>query len=214
MQSKKEAEFDVMQLHVGASMQLQSETDGATPNTVRFIGAVKGKSVIATVPFVEGKPAWMQAGRRYIIRGFTGMVAYAFEAEVLQAHAHPYSYVHFSYPRTTSTRPIRKSLRLRIDLPATITPKSGAPIAVDMVDISTNGAMLLCKEPVGNPSEALTVSFPVAFDDIETNLNLSAIIRSIQKGEDGARVGVEFLNVAHNDGLLLRCYTHTLEPSS
>jgi len=205
--------FEVLKLHPGAALQIQS-LEGGVNHSVKFIGAIMGKSILVTLPAVNGKGIWVQAGHTYVIRGFTGKYAYAFEANAILACAHPFAYIHFAYPRSVNSRTVRKSLRVKINLPATVTPRSGGnSVPVTMMDLSTTGSMVDSLAPVGEIGDVVKFAFFVAFEGIEASLNISAIIRSIQKPDaaESLRTGLEFEDVAHNDNLILRCFVHTIE---
>lgn len=204
--------FEALKLHPGTALQIQSLA-GEVNHSVKFIGAIMGKSILVTLPIVNGKGIWVQAGQAYVIRGFTGKHAFAFEAPAILARAHPFAYIHFAYPHSVNSRSVRKSLRVKINLPATVTPRSGGNSApVTMVDLSAAGSMVDSLARIGEIGDVVKLAFSVAFESIEASLNVSAIIRSIQKPDAGEslRVGLEFENVAHNDNLILRCFVHTI----
>jgi c-di-GMP-binding flagellar brake protein YcgR len=176
-----------------------------------------GKSILLTLPIVNGKGIWVQSGQVYIIRGFTGKHAFAFEAPAVMARAHPFPYMHFAYPHSVNSRAVRKSLRVKSNLPATVIPRlDRTPVSVSMVDLSTTGSMIDSHVSIGEKGDVVKLLFVVAFDSISADLNISTIIRSVQKtvAEKSLRVGLEFENVAHNDNLILRCYVHTIEAGS
>ena len=208
-----EVSFEDLRLYPGAALQIQSLA-GEVNHSVKFIGAIREKSILVTLPIVNGKGIWMQAGQIYIIRGFTGKHAFAFEAPAIMARTHPFPYIHFAYPRSVNSRAVRKSLRVRANLPAVVTPRSGSgPVPATMADLSSTGSMLDSLAPLGQIGDVVMLAFSVAFESISANLNISAIIRSIQKQEAGKsiRSGLEFEKIAHNDNLILRCFVHTIE---
>lgn len=205
--------FEDLKLRPGAALQIKSLA-GETTHGVKFIGAILGKSVLVTLPIVNGKGIWVQAGQAYVIRGFTGKHAFAFEAPSIMARTHPFPYIHFAYPHAVNSRAVRKSLRVKINLPATVTPRGGVkPVPVAMMDLSTTGSMVDSLAPIGEIGDVVKLAFSVAFEGVTAELNVSAIIRSVQKPEAGGslRTGLEFENVAYNDNLILRCFVHTIE---
>ena len=208
-----EVSFEALRLYPGAALQMQSSA-GEVNHGVKFIGAIKEKSLLVSLPIVNGKGIWVPAGQVYIIRGFTGKHAFAFESPAIMARTHPFPYIHFAYPHAVNSRAVRKSLRVKINLSATVTPRSGDnPLPVTMIDLSTTGSMVDSHAPIGEIGEVVKLAFAVEFEGISADLNMSAIIRSIQKPEAGKilRTGFEFESVAHNDNLILRCFVHTIE---
>jgi len=208
-----EISFEALRLCPGAALQMQSLA-GEANHSVKFIGAITGKSILVTLPIVNGNGVLVQPGQAYVIRGFTGRSAFAFEAKAIMARAHPFTYIHFSYPRSLNLKAVRKSLRVKVNLPATVTPRTGGnSVPVAIVDLSAAGSMVDSHAPIGEIGDVAKLAFSVAFESIETSLNVSAIIRSIKKPDAGEslRTGLEFENVAHNDNLILRCFVHTIE---
>lgn len=213
-QSPQGISFEALHLRPGAALQIQSLTDGSVTHNVKYVGAITGKSMLVTLPIVNGRGIWVQAGLPYVIRGFTGKCAFAFEAPALMARAHPFPYIHFTYPQNVNSRAVRKSVRVKLSLPASVTPRSGGESApVTMMDLSITGSMLDAHAPIGEIGDVVKLAFSVAFEGITANMGISAIIRSIQKsvGGESLRIGLEFENVAHNDNLILRCFVHTIE---
>lgn len=205
--------FEALKLHPGAILQIQSLA-GETNHSVKFIGIIAGKSILVTLPIVNGKGVWVPVGQVYIVRGFTGKHAFAFEAPAIMARTHPFPYIHFSYPRSINSRAIRKSLRVKVNLTATITPRSGGtPVPATMLDLSTTGSMVDSLSPIGEKGEVVKLAFSLAIENTEASLNVSAIIRSIQKPDatGNLRIGLEFESIAHNDNLVLSCFVHTID---
>ena len=211
--TSSEVSFEALRLYPGAALQIQC-LGGPANHSVKYIGAIREKSILVTLPIVDGKGIWVLAGQAYIIRGFTGKHAFAFETPAIMARTQPFPYIHFAYPQSVNSRAVRKSLRVKASLPATVIPRSGNdPVTVAMVDLSTTGSMVDSLSPIGEVGEVVKLEFSVAFESISANLSISAIIRSIQKPDAGKslRTGLEFENVAHNDNLILRCFVHTIE---
>lgn len=205
--------FETLRLYPGAMLQIQC-LGGTVNHSVKFIGAIRGKSILVALPIVEGKGIWVLPSQIYIIRGFTGKHAFAFEAPAIMARTHPFPYIHFAYPSSINSRAVRKSLRVKINLPATFTPRSGdKSVPVTMLDLSTTGSMVDSLAHIGEIGDVVKLAFSVAFEGITANLNISAFIRSIQIPEAGRniRAGLEFENISHNDNLILRCFVHTIE---
>ncbi len=208
-----ELSFEALRLYPGAALQLQS-LGGETNHTVKFMGSIRGKSILVTLPIVNGKGIWVQAAQIYIIRGFTGKHAFAFETPAIMARTHPFPYIHFAYPSSVNSRAVRKSVRVKINLSATVVPRNnGNPIPVTMADLSTTGSMVDSLAPIGEIGDVVKLVFSVAFESISADLDISAIMRSVQKPEAGKslRTGLEFENIAYNDNLILRCFVHTIE---
>jgi len=202
--SASQVDFESIRLRPGAQLQIQHLNRVTEKYNLRLIGAIKGRSILLTLPIVDGQPARMLKGQSYIIRGFNGKHAYAFTSHVIQARAHPFHYVHFSYPLSVESKIVRKSLRVNVNQPASVIGRS-AQIPVTMIDLSAKGSMIDSSQPVGEIGDMVNVQFDVAFEEIKTRLTLSAKIRNANYSKDATsiRVGVEFENIPQNDMLVL-----------
>ena len=213
-----EESFEALRLYHDAAMQIQSLKEGNQErHNVRFIGALKDKSILVTLPLIDGERLWMQSGQSYVVRGFTGKYAYALIVQVIRARTHPYPYVHFSYPRFVQSRAVRKSLRVKLDLQATITlDDNGKSMPATMADLSTTGSMMNLPAPIGEIGGTVKLNFPVNIDDIKADLNLSAKIKNISEPKEGENVsiGVEFENMDQNQKLILHYFTHSIARDS
>lgn len=205
--------FDAIKLYPGAVMQLQAKEEGALArHEVKFIGFIKDKCLLTTLPVKDEQGLWMRIGKVYVIRGFNGIHAYAFSSQVLRAHTHPFPYVHFSWPQKVECQLVRHSLRVNALLPANIVLADGSAVTAMTQDFSVSGTMLDSPAELGAVDDHIKIEFTVGIDDNAVPLNLQAIIRNINKKDDGTgyRVGIAFENVTQNDGLALHYFTHTL----
>lgn len=194
-------------------MQVQSLADLAqVRHKVRFIGFIKDKSLLTTLPFRNGERMWMEDGQAFIVRGFNGRYAYAFTTPVIRARAHPFTYLHFAWPQKVECQLVRNSLRVAVSLPASIPRVDGTQVAVAMLDLSASGAMLDSQVEIGAAGDHIRLGFTVDFEGDAVNLNIPAAIRKIYRKENGAgfRIGLEFENVSQNDALVLHYFIHTL----
>lgn len=206
-----EMKFDALRLYPGAAMQLQSMSEGAR-HEVRFIGFIKDKSLLVTLPFKDGEAMWMQPGKTFVMRGFNGIYAYAFRAQVIRAHANPFTYVHFSWPREVECQLVRHSLRVAAALAANVSLPDNSSVDVTMLDLSASGSMLDSLTELGAAGEHARIEFTVDFEGSTMSLNISVIICNIQQKEDGTgfRIGVGFENIAQNEALILHYYINSI----
>ena len=205
--------LDALKLSSGATMYIQNQAEGShARHKVQFIGTIDGKSVLVTLPFTNGKGMWMQSGQTFVVRGFNGIYAYAFSAQVIRARAHPFPYLHFSWPQEVGCQLVRKSLRVEVDLQATVTLPDKRRVAVTMLDLSALGTMLDSSLELGAFGEHAGIEFAVDFEGSAISLNLPVSVRNVHSKEDGTgyRVGVGFENVAQNDALILHYYIDSI----
>lgn len=198
--------LEALRLYPGAAMYIQSQSDGAhARHKVQFIGSIKGRSVLVTLPFENGKGMWMQAGQTFVVRGFNGIYAYAFSSQVIRARAHPFAYIHFSWPREVDCQLVRKALRVELAMPAKVTLPDSRTVDVRLLDLSAPGAMLDSRAALGAIGDHARIRFSVDFEGDASDLDLAIVIRNIHIKEDGSgfRIGVGFEAVARNDALIL-----------
>lgn len=201
--------LESLRIYSGATMYLQSKGDGQQiRHKVQFIGMFKGKSLLVTLPVENGQGMWIQTGHSFVVRGFNGIYAYAFVAQVLRARAHPYSYIHLSWPKEFDCQLVRKSLREEVELQGKVIMPDGNTIDVTLLDLSTIGSMLDAAGPLGAVGDHARLCFTLEVAGEVTELELPFTIRNIHSREDhpGLRIGVGFENLAKNDALLLHCY--------
>lgn len=201
--------LDALKLFSGATMYIQNQAEGShARHKVQFIGTIDGKSMLVTLPFVDGKGMWMQSGQTFIVRGFNGIYAYAFSTQVIRARAHPFPYLHFSWPQQVGCQLVRKSLRVEVDLQATVTLPDQRRVGVTMQDLSALGSMLDSSFDLGAFGDRARIGFAVDFEGTATSLDLAITVRNVHPKENGTgcRVGVGFENVSQNDALILHYY--------
>ncbi len=203
-ESASQVDFESIKLRPGAQLQIQHLTRVAEKYNLRFIGAIKGKSVLLTMPFVDGQAVRMLKGQSYIIRGFNGKYAYAFTSHIILARAHPFHYIHFAYPLSVEAKIVRKSLRVNVNLSASAVG-GDAEVPVTMIDLSAKGSMIDSPKSIGGIGDVVGLEFDVVCEEIQTRLVLSAKIRNATYSKDATsvRIGVEFENIPQNDMLIL-----------
>ena len=199
-----QVDFEALHLRPGAHVQIQHLTLTSQKFNLRFIGAIKGRSILTTLPFVDGQPLRMPKGQSYVVRGFDGRYAYAFTTHVLMARAHPFHYVHFAYPPSVEHKTVRRALRVNVNLPATVAGKE-EDVAVTLLDLSAQGSMISSSRPIGEISDTITVRFDVTYEEGQASFSLPARIRNAQYSKDASNihVGVEFEEVPQNEMLIL-----------
>ena len=204
--------LDAVKLQPGATMQIQSAAEGAQPrHEVKFVGVIRGNSILLTVPNIAGERMWMKPGQSFVIRGFNGRYAYAFISKVIRAREQPFPYVHFSYPQTVEYKAVRHYLRVGVRQPATVTHSDNQSVTVAILDLSASGAMIDSPDTLGEVGDCVQLAFTVPLEEKEVSLNIAAVIRNIYQTEDAgrARVGLSFDDVSQNDNLILHYFLET-----
>lgn len=209
-----EVDFDAIRLYPGAEMQVQSLADVAqVRHKVRFIGFIKDKSLLVTLPLKNGERMWMEEGQTFIVRGFNGKYAYAFTTPVIRARAHPFPYLHFAWPLEVECQLVRNALRVAVSLPAAISQAGGQPVTVTILDLSASGALIDSPVEAGAAGDHVQLDFAVDFEGDAMKLGIpSAVIRKIyqKESEAGYRIGLGFEHISQNDSLILHYFINTI----
>jgi c-di-GMP-binding flagellar brake protein YcgR len=201
-----EVSFESLKLRPGSSLKIHHSNHGSPNGEVQLLAAVKGQNVMVALKSEGGVQTGLEAGRDYVIRGFSGQYDFSFSSHVTQIFKAPFPYAMLAYPGTVEARTVRKSVRAKTALPATASPHGkDIALAVILADLSASGALLDSSATLGNPGELVKLAFAVDFENNKIDLALLAAIRHVHKSEVGSgyRVGIEFKDVSQNDKLVL-----------
>lgn len=208
--------FETLGLYPGAKMQLQAIADEPQAHHwVTYVGCIGRCSVLTTLPLEHGKGMWIKAGQTFVIRGFNGKYAYAFTSQMLRARAHPFAYLHFSWPHNIEGQIVRNSLRVDVILPVHVVRADGSSIATTLLDVSISGAMLDSSMELGKLEDKVHLELVVNLDGNTVKMNMLAAIRNIHRKENepGYKVGLEFIDVSQNDHLILNYFIDSVTQS-
>lgn len=213
--------FDAIKLMPGDALQLQPLLEGQTERfTVHVIGVMKPRSVLVTMPVVEGKLIFVRDGQTYLVRAFSGLNVCAFKARVLKSQLQPFPYLHLSYPDSVQAMRIRKAMRAPASIIVAVQQsEEGKQIgAGKLVDISVGGARMLSSMALGEKGDALWLSFKVKLGDMEEYVKTPVVIRSQGEEDDeqGKRMkafGIQFGELAQSQRLIIMnlVYQHLLK---
>ncbi len=213
--------FDAVKLMPGDALQLQPLLEGQTERfTVHVIGVMKPKSVLVTMPIVDGKLIFVRDGQTYLVRAFSGLNVCAFKARVLKSQLQPFPYLHLSYPDAVQAMRIRKAMRAPASLIVAVRQsEEGKQIgAGKLVDISVGGARMLSPMQIGRKDDNLWLSFKVRLGDMEEYVKTPVVIRSEGEEDDeqGKRMksfGIQFGELGQSQRLIIMnlVYQHLLK---
>lgn len=196
--------FSDMKLRAGTWMQMRSLFDKAPDCDVEFAAALHGKSIFVTLPGSVAGQGGMQAGHRYLVRGFNGTSDFAFSSEVLQVQERPFYLAHLAYPESVEVRVVREAQRYEVAIPVIVMPEGGGrPVPGTMRNLSATGAMIELDGVPGGVSGKVSIVFATLFNGREATLNIPATIRHVQDADGLIRSGFEFGDVAQSDKLVL-----------
>lgn len=198
--------FDEITIKVGDALQMQPVgTAEPTHYAVRYLGALKGASLLITLPVIDHEAIWMRPNGEYVFRALLGSHVYAFVTRVIKARAHPYPYAHFAYPKQVEARRVRRSPRIQLQLASTVEKADGSTLPLTFLDLSLHGALVEAEAPLGEAGETVRVTLPIYLAEVSRKLTLTADIRNLLGGER-PRYGLEFHRLSDDDVLLLHFF--------
>ena len=203
-----EVSLKTLRLRPGLLLTIQRIREGAPVHETKFIAAIEGKGVMLTPSGMDSLKAEIIIGDEYLIQGFTGQTDFSFTAPALNVFKAPFAHVLFAYPATAKAKQVRKSMRLKTALPATISPcGQNSPLEVSLVDLSVAGVMILSPRSLGVIGSLFDLAFPIKFDDVNSNLNIVTKLRhSNLTDNEGRKIGLSFENLSREHNLLLNYF--------
>lgn len=203
-----EVSMKSLRLRPGSVLNIQSTRKGASVLGAKFIAAIEGKGVMLTPGGTDGHKAEIIIGEEYLIQGFTGQTDFSFTAPAVNVFTAPFAHALFAYPETVKAKAVRKSMRMKTVLPATISPRGqDNPLKVSIVDLSVDGAMISSPDFLGGVGNLFDLVFPIKFDDVHTSLHIVAKLRHRTSSDnEGGKIGLSFENLSWEHKLLLNYF--------
>lgn len=200
-----EVSLKTLRLRPGIVLDIRRMRAGAPAVGAKFIAAIEGKGVMLTPSGMDSHKSDIVVGDAYLIQGFTGQTDFSFTVPVLNVFTAPFAHALFAYPVAVKAKQVRKAMRMKIALPATISPCGQKnPLEVSIVDLSVDGAMIASPGFLGGVGSLFDLVFPIRFDNVNTYLNIVAKLRHrIGTDDDGGRIGLSFENISREHKLLL-----------
>lgn len=202
-------------LRTGMALQTRRLVEGTSKKESQFFGAIEGKGVMVGPLGSDGVETGLTEGEVCVVRGFTGQYEFSFLSKVLQTFEKPFVYALLAYPTQVDARLVRRSMRTKTSWPTTVrvpgaTAQPGHPeLEVQLVDISTSGAMVKASTALATIGEIIQVSVSLNVNDAPITLSVAGRICHNNKApvDDAFFVGLSFKNLTQNDTLLLHYMT-------
>lgn len=206
-------------LRTGMALQTRRLVEGTSKKESQFFGAIEGKGVMVGPLGSDGVETGLTEGEVCVVRGFTGQYEFSFLSKVLQTFEKPFVYALLAYPAQVDARLVRRSMRTKTSWPTTVrvpgaAAQPGHPeLEVQLVDISTSGAMVKAPTALATIGEIIQVSVSLNVNDAPITLNVAGRICHNNKApvDDAFFVGLSFKNLTQNDTLLLHYITQTAQ---
>lgn len=188
-----------LELIIGDSLQLQFVSDDKKRRHYsKVIGYLQGHSVLITTPRLEGNVMIVREDQVVIVRMMTGNQVYGFTTRIMSANLKPYPYLHLAYPKEMQHITVRKAERIHTRLIATAELETGegetSSHSVVIIDISTGGAMIEVKKPIGAVGDMMTLSTKIEVGGKEEYIDIPCVIRNVIHRDDDIayKHGIEF----------------------
>lgn len=205
--------MDEVRWQIGETFFLHQQGHSAR-YTARFIGYIKNRTVLVTMPIVDDKYVLIRDGQMFIARAFSGKKAYAFSAFVVKSVHSPHPYLHLSYPKELSCATIRHRARIPVSIIASVSlDNHDENVAAVIADMSLGGASANIKHPFGEVGQRGRIKFKINAVGETVFVDLETILRSIAPIDNGGgcRHGYEFTDLSTHDRLVLSAYFHQAE---
>jgi c-di-GMP-binding flagellar brake protein YcgR len=205
--------MDEIRWQVGETFFLHQQ--GASVRyTARFIGYIKNRTVLVTMPIVDDKYVLIRDGQMFVVRAFSGKKAYAFSAFVVKSVHSPHPYLHLSYPKELSCATIRHRARISVSVIAAVSLDGQEDTSAAVInDMSLGGASASIKHPFGEVGQRGRIKFKINAVGETVFMDVCTILRSISPVENGGgcKHGYEFVDLSTHDRLVLSAYFHQAE---
>lgn len=157
-----------------------------------------------SVPFQEGE--------QLSVRVFSGIQVYSFKTSVNRTLSSPFPCLYLAFPRTVIGTPLRKAIRVKVDIPVQVTRSTaGEAPKTDtgsLTNLSVTGGRIESEMKLGDVQDEIEISFTFVDqpEHREVRINARAIIRNLnapkpdssQKPSPYAH-GIEFIHLNPNE---------------
>lgn len=207
--------LEEIKIRIGETLQLQTmDEQNPIRYNVKLIGYYKGQSVIVSTPSADGKVLLMREGQSFIVRLFSGKSVYAFTATTIRAANTPFPHLHLSYPAQVRGVTVRRSMRVTVNLIASVHTADGKQLAASVADLSKQGALLTSKTPLGQKGDTISIKFRFMLDHVEQLMTLGGVIRVVSQGPEAEgnastyHHGCEFTDIPPQNAVALSAYVY------
>lgn len=211
-------DFSEIKVNIGESIQLQDPSSKTDERIfVKLIGHREGKSILVTMPRLNGDLFRVVNGQIFVVRLFSIQTVYAFNVTVLESKVSPYPYMHLSYPKKVESVVVRNAQRVNVELIVSVQvgdadENCNDSVPAKLTDISTGGAKLSTNSGVGKVGEDISMSAKLTVGGVEQYLQILATIRRLETEEKGDKstyhYGLEFRFVEEKDRLVLHGFVY------
>ena len=129
-----------------------------------------------------------------------------------------FRYVCLAYPARIEFEKLRDGVRVPIDTPITLQAHTNLGMSTSlihgqMLDVSASGANIVTEKKLSKIITKVTIGALLSISGLEKNLNLTAVIRQINKPSKGHAqynyaYGIQFIEIEEINDLFIRLFIH------
>lgn len=212
---EKKLSFEDMRIRIGDRIQLQLPSSyGEERVFVKVIGFLDHVSLLVTTPDFNAHRPTLREKEKVLVRGFSKQVAFAFDSIIRKVNIFPFSYLHLSFPEKIQGSLVRKDLRIKIRIIASVKQadevNKDEKSSVIISNLSASGAYVLSKSNIFKKDQRIQITFQIKVHQIDNLMVMNAIVRNVQeeKNEAGAVIGVglglQFVEIEPHSSMLLQ----------
>jgi hypothetical protein len=209
--------FEDLKLNYGYSLQLQTiNLAGQTERfSCRLIGCLPGRSILLSVPKVDGKLVRFRTNQKIVVRLMIDNGIGVFACLVEEQTSTPYPILHLGYPEQVTFKGIRSATRVAVAqemIAFNHSANSTDPRTGAIVDISISGARIELVDTFADIGDKLELRAQVSIRDIPRELILIGVVKSkgeLGEGANGDELqnfGIEFTKQSDEQQLLIYTY--------
>ena len=203
-----ELNFSDMKLRLGDRLQLQDAAGEKNRYLIKVVGYLDRHSLIVTFLRRNGNPLTFLEQQPFIVRGFSGKHAFAFETHLLKSYPDPYPHLHLASPKRVEQKEIRGSERVSCNIAVSVIADGNTEkryCSAVMMDLSITGTKIAAMKPLGEKGGMVALTFRSRRNISDDYLTLRGILRCINfdARDDGVLHGVEFVELQNSDRLAL-----------
>ncbi len=182
------ARFADTQLAVGTRLQLiGARRSGEAPCFTMLIGYVRNEYLLLQLPRENGMTVNYIPDDELTVRVFSGTSVFTFPVQVKRVLLAPLFQLYLSFPTTIESTALRASIRIKVEIAASVTltgqAAGEAPIATVITNLSRNGALIEADRSLGNLDEKFSLSFSFKHNNADELIQIKteATIRSARE---------------------------------
>ncbi len=183
----------------------------ATRDRSLLIGYRRNGSIIVSTPVVNGVLSTVKIGEKLNVRFFAGKQSSAcsFQTEVIAVSKSPYPHLHLKIPEAVVTGEVRGSVRADVEIICKIIfslDGEAKSTSGEVVDLSMQGARMVGRIFEFQKEQEVLLVFKIVVSEIEYELNLRSMVRSLNDIERGVSAGLQFIEVPAHDKIALQAF--------